>query len=336
MHILFHRRAGAALLLCVCLLVSLCGCKARTGSPSSSSSGSSSSSSSSSRSESSSSGASSPVLPDDKEKPVPPESASSVTPEDENSKPASSEPAAAAGSADLGGIGALPGEAVTWGPGTQFDDKNRPTACIGLQAQYEKYGSLFLGAPGQNGEKTVYLTFDQGYENGCTAHILDTLKEKGAPATFFLTGHYVESAPELIERMAAEGHTLGNHSNRHLDATEVPLAEMRTDLRELRDMVRERFDTDCTLYRFPEGKFSEQTLALVQAEGCRPVFWSFAYADWDPDNQPAEDEALERLVSRLHDGAIYLLHSVSSTNAAILGRFIDAARAEGYVFSSLA
>ncbi len=330
MHILSHRRAGAALLLCACLIFSLCGCKARTGSPSSSSSGSSSSSASSSGSESSSSGAASPILPDDKEHPVPPESSSSPAPENE-----SSEPAAPTGSADLGGIGALPAEAVTWGPGTQFDDKNRPTACVGLQAQYEKYGSLFLGAPGQGGEKTVYLTFDQGYENGCTARILDTLREKDAPATFFLTGHYVESAPDLIERMAAEGHTLGNHSNRHLDATEVPLAEMQSDLRELRDMVHESFGADCTLYRFPEGKFSEQALALVQAEGCRPVFWSFAYADWDPENQPAEGEALERLISRLHDGAIYLLHSVSSTNAAILGRFIDAARAEGYTFSSL-
>ena len=135
--------------------------------------------------------------------------------------------------------------------------------------------------------------------------------------------------------MIAEGHVLGNHSNRHYNVTEVPLEKADADMAELHEMVKEQFQYDCTLFRFPEGVFSEQGLALAQKNGYTSVFWSFAYADWDPENQMGEEKALEQLTSHLHNGAIYLLHSVSSTNAAVLGRFIDAARAEGYTFAAI-
>lgn len=242
------------------------------------------------------------------------------------------QPTAAAGSADFSQIGALDGTSVQWGPGTQFDAENRPTAPVALQKKYASYDCMFIG---ESTTKTVYLTFDQGYENGYTTKILDTLKEKNVPAVFFLTGHYINTSADLVQRMVDEGHVLGNHSNRHFDVTEVPLATAQEDFITLNEMVKNQFDYDCKLYRFPEGKFSEQGLALVEQNNCRSIFWSFAYNDWNADAQPDPAQSLQKLTSRLHNGAIYLLHSVSATNAQILGDFIDNARSQGYEFAKI-
>lgn len=325
---IFNKSRGRAVLLALCILSVLSGCQPRSGNSGVSSGEISSDSSASSELPSSSDAPDSSL-------PVPSSPSSASEDSSSDSSDDVSDPVAVTGSVSFGEISALDKTPVQWGPGKQFDEENRPTACIGLQQQFDAYHCLFLGEPGQNGQKTVYLTFDQGYENGYTSQILDTLREKNVPAVFFLTGHYVETSSPLIDRMVEEGHVLGNHSNRHLDATEVPLEQARNDLDELRSMVREQFGEECALYRFPEGKFSEQTLALVRQEGCTPVFWSFAYADWDPANQPDPSEALSTLTSRLHNGAVYLLHSVSATNAAVLGDFIDAARAEGYEFRAI-
>lgn len=251
----------------------------------------------------------------------------STTPDDTLSS--GSQPTAAAGSADFAQIGALESSTVTWGPGTQVNDQNRPTAPLQLQAKFGSYNCSFIGPEDQ---KVIYLTFDQGYENGYTTKILDVLKDKQVPAVFFLTGHYVNTSGDLIKRMIAEGHTLGNHSNRHYDATEIPLEQAAEDMKSLNQLVRDQFQYECRLYRFPEGKFSEQTLALADQMGLTTLFWSFAYNDWNPDAQPEPTAALEKLKTRLHNGAIYLLHSVSSTNAQILGDFIDYAKAQGYEF----
>lgn len=333
-------RTLCALALCLSLcLLAMTGCASRGKTNSSSSAPSSSSSpSSSSRAPSSSRPDSSSSAPlerledaassglDDLKDLADPSSRVSES----HSGASSTEPTAAAGSADFSQIGALSGQAVAWGPGHEVDAENRPTAPCALQEKYSGYGCQFIG---DGAEKKIYLTFDQGYENGYTEKILDTLKEKQVPAVFFLTGHYVNTNAGLIKRMIAEGHTLGNHTNHHYNATEVPLEQANADMMELHDMVKEQFQYTCRLYRFPEGVFSEQGLALAKMNGYTPVFWSFAYADWDPENQPDEGTALEQLTSRLHNGAIYLLHSVGSTNAAILGRFIDAAREQGYTFA---
>ena len=316
-----------SLTLCAAMAITLlAGCESRNKDDASSSSSQMSSSSmpsSSSRDETLSSSSSSSS-----------ESSSSSSSNDSSSMDSSSmsEPSATAGAADFSQIGALSGEPVTWGPGKQFDDENRSIACTGLQETYSDYNCIFIG---DSSDKHIYLTFDQGYENGYTPVILDVLKEKQVPAVFFLTGQYVKTSPDLVQRMIDEGHVLGNHSNHHYDVTEVPIQQAQQDLMELHEMVQDQFGYSCSLYRFPEGKFSEQGLALAEECGYKSVFWSFAYADWDPENQPDPTTALQTLKDRLHCGAIYLLHSVSSTNAAILGDFIDAARAQGYEFAAL-
>jgi peptidoglycan-N-acetylmuramic acid deacetylase len=236
-------------------------------------------------------------------------------------------------SADFLQIGALDNAPVQWGPGTAKDALGRSTACIDLQNKYEKYNAWFIGPPD---ERTITLSFDQGYENGYTAPILDALKEKGVTAIFFLTGHYVRSQPELVGRMIDEGHILGNHSDSHkVYCRELSIEESFEDAKYMQDYLREHFDYEMRLFRFPSGEFSEQSLSLMQQMGYKSVFWSFAYADWDVNNQPEPEAALDRITAYLHPGEILLLHSVSATNAQILPELIDVMRAQGYAVAPL-
>ncbi|MDF3004589.1 MAG: polysaccharide deacetylase [Oscillospiraceae bacterium] len=234
-------------------------------------------------------------------------------------------------SADFLQIGTLSNKSVLWGPGTHQDALGRSTACIGLQDQYGKYGAYFIAPETEN---TVTLSFDQGYENGYTVPILDALKDKGVRAIFFLTGHYVRSQPELVQRMIDEGHILGNHSDSHkVYCEELDIEKSFEDAKWMQDYLRDNFNYEMRLFRFPEGKFSEQSLALMQQMGYKSVFWSFAYSDWDPKKQPKPAEAMEKITKYLHPGEIMLLHSVSSTNAEIMPQLIDTIRDKGYTIA---
>ncbi len=221
---------------------------------------------------------------------------------------------------------------VTWGPGHQIDGENRPTACVGLQEKYGDKGALFLMP---KGEKKVYLTFDEGYENGYTEKILDELKEKDCPAVFFVTYDYVCRNPELVQRMVDEGHVVGNHSMHHPNMTTVDADTAVREIAELHNYVAENFSFQMTLFRPPEGAFSERSLVIAQALGYQTALWSFAYADWNPDSQMDPAKALPRVTDAAHDGAVYLLHAVSETNTKILPDFIDALREAGYTFARL-
>lgn len=218
-----------------------------------------------------------------------------------------------------------------WGQGTQVDKDNRPVSCDTFQSKYGQYNAVFI----KENNKNVYLTFDEGYENGYTAQILDVLKEKKAPAVFFVTYDYAKRNPDLIKRMIAEGHVVGNHSYTHPSMPTVSLEKASEEITKLHDYIKENFNYTMTLFRPPMGEYSEQTLALTKELGYQSVFWSFAYKDWDTKNQPEEAAALKKTVDAVHGGAVYLLHAVSKTNTNILGEFIDGVRAKGFAFQSL-
>ena len=220
----------------------------------------------------------------------------------------------------------LASDPVTWGPATNMDEQNRPIACVQLQEKYGDYNVNFIGP----NEKKIYLTFDEGYENGNTADILDVLKEKDVQAVFFVTGHYVKTNPELVQRMIDEGHIVGNHSWGHINFPNSTPQEMYDDIEELHNYVKENFGYSMFLFRYPEGVFSEQSLGVLQDAGYQTAFWSYAYNDWDQNNQPDPATAYGKVVKALHPGAIYLLHAVSTTNTEILSDFIDEAKAQGY------
>ncbi len=197
----------------------------------------------------------------------------------------------------------------------------------------KQYNAYYVG---NEAEKVVYLTFDCGYENGYTAAILDVLKEKDVKAAFFVVGHMVESNPEAIKRMAEEGHLVCNHTYSHPDATLLSQSEFVNELAKLENTARELCGVEIArFYRPPAGKFSEAMLTYANEAGYTTVFWSLAYVDWLTDNQPTYKDAMNKLVPRVHSGAIILLHSTSKTNAEILGAFIDELQAQGYRFGTL-
>ncbi len=184
---------------------------------------------------------------------------------------------------------------------------------------------------GSGEDKTIYLTFDVGFENGNTASILDTLKKHGTPATFFVVGHYLETNPEMVKRMAAEGHTVGNHSYHHPDMTAQSDQEFEKELKLLEEAYKEITGVELTkFYRPPQGKYSLATLKHAKKLGYRTFFWSLAYVDWLEKDQPTKEEAFEKLIGRIHPGAVVLLHSTSSTNAQILDELLTKWEEMGY------
>ena len=186
-----------------------------------------------------------------------------------------------------------------------------------------------------SGEKVLYLTFDCGWENGYTSKILDILEEKDVPAAFFCTLEHIEAEPELIGRMINNGHIVGNHSSKHPDFSEISRSRMANEILTCTNYLRENFGYSSKFFRFPEGAYNENALELVGSMGYSSVFWSCSYADWDAENPKGKEYAFNTVTSRLHPGAVILLHSVSPDNAAALSDIINYARASGYVFRSL-
>lgn len=216
-----------------------------------------------------------------------------------------------------------------FGHGSHYDDFNRPSGARRFNAAYSQYNATAMD---DTEELVITLTFDEGYENGYTASILDTLAEKGVKATFFIVQDYAERQPELVQRMIDEGHTIGNHSVNHYSMPEISVEEMREEILGLHEYVLEHFGVQMTYFRPPKGEYSELSLAVTADCGYKTMLWSFAYADWNKNSQPDPEESLQKMIDRLHPGAIYLLHAVSETNATVLGDFIDAAREAGYTF----
>ena len=197
-----------------------------------------------------------------------------------------------------------------------------------------QYNAFFLGDTAQ---KTLYLTFDCGYENGYTDSILDTLKKHQAPAAFFIVGNLVETAPDIVKRMAQEGHIVGNHTNHHPDMSKI--ADASAFQKELDDLATQYEQVTnqplSKFYRPPQGKFNEENLKQAQSLGYCTVFWSLAYVDWYTDNQPTHAQAFAKLLPRIHNGAIVLLHSTSKTNAEILDELLTKWEGMGYTFAPL-
>lgn len=206
---------------------------------------------------------------------------------------------------------------------------------INAQKFFETNGFNAFCLDTNSKDKVLYLTFDCGYENGYTSKILDTLKEKNVNAAFFCTLPQVKENPELIKRMIDEGHVVGNHSVTHPSFAEISTDQMITEVKGMEEYLQKNFDYSEPYFRFPKGEYNEVALNQINDLGYTCVFWSLAYADWDLNNQKGKKYAYEKVISRLHPGAVILLHSVSPDNADALSDIIDEAKRQGYKFVSL-
>lgn len=224
----------------------------------------------------------------------------------------------------------LDNKMIAWGL------KKNKAAPPDVPSEVKEVLNAFNGVYLSENARTLYLTFDEGYENGYTAQILDTLKQTNTPATFFITGDYLKREPELVLRMVNEGHIVGNHTQNHPSMPSVAtVSTLAKEITTLDDAFFELTGMHMRYIRPPKGEFSERTLAVSKDLGYKSVFWSFAYADWEKNNIKGAQYAHDSVMPYLHDGAILLLHAVSADNANALSQIIADARALGYSFKSL-
>ena len=223
-------------------------------------------------------------------------------------------------------------ETGSWG--LSFRQEGAPPVASAGADQLRKLDAAYLGDTTQ---PVIYLTFDAGYENGATEQILDVLKQHEVKAAFFLVGNYMEKNADLVRRMADEGHIVGNHTMHHPDMSKITdPAAFEKELKDLEDLYREVTGQELPkYYRPPQGIYSEENLKMAQELGYKTVFWSLAYVDWNNDSQPTKEQAFSKLIPRVHNGAVVLLHSTSQTNAAILDELLTKWKDMGYSFCTL-
>ncbi len=218
--------------------------------------------------------------------------------------------------------------------GMSFQQEGQPPVANASAEELAQYDTYYLG---DTAKKTIYLTFDAGYENGYTPAILDALKKHNVQAAFFVVGHYLETAPELVKRMVAEGHVVGNHTYHHPDMSAIrDEAVFRAELGQTEALYKELVGAEMPkLYRPPQGKYSVENLKTAQRLGYKTLFWSLAYVDWYTDKQPTAQQAFDKLIPRIHNGAVVLLHSTSATNAQILDELLTKWEQLGYTFGRI-
>ena len=223
-------------------------------------------------------------------------------------------------------------ETANWG--LSFHRDHMPPSGPATAAQLHGYDGVYLG---DTEEKVIYLTFDAGYENGCTEQILDTLKKHEVSAAFFLVGNYIERNADLVRRMAEEGHIVANHTMHHYDMSKLSdKAAFQKELTDLEALFKETTGAEMPkYYRPPQGIYSEENLRMAKELGYKTVFWSLAYVDWNNDSQPTKEAAFGKLLPRIHNGAVVLLHSTSHTNAEILDELLTKWKDMGYRFGTI-
>lgn len=223
-------------------------------------------------------------------------------------------------------------ENTNWGLG--FKEDGKPPTGNASVADLAKHNAYYIGDTSKN---IIYLTFDAGFENGNTKKILDSLKKHNVKATFFLVGNYIETSPELVERMVEEGHTIGNHTYSHPDMSKISDEEsFKKELQSLESLYKETTGQELLkIYRPPQGKYCVSNLEMADKLGYKTIFWSLAYVDWYENKQPTKEEAFNKLLKRIHPGAIVLLHSTSKTNGDILDELLTKWEDMGYSFGEI-
>lgn len=197
----------------------------------------------------------------------------------------------------------------------------------------KKYNAFYIGS---GDKKEIYLTFDCGYENGNTPAILDALKKHKVKATFFVVGHFLKENEDLVKRMVKEGHTVGNHTYNHPNIVGMDKEKFANEVGQVEEIYKSITGKNMTkYYRPPQGKYNTDNLKMAQEMGYKTFFWSLAYVDWNKDSQPTKEEAFDKLLSRIHPGAIVLLHNTSKTNGEILDELLSKWEKMGYTFGLL-
>ena len=227
--------------------------------------------------------------------------------------------------------GTLSNTKIGWGIKREKNHKQPDLGKVNNEL-INKYEGISIG---NSESKSIYLTFDQGYEAGYTEKILDVLKENNVSATFFITAHYLNTREDLVKRMIDEGHIVGNHTVNHKSMPDISDEEIKEEVLRLHQSIYEKFGYEMKYIRPPKGEYSERTLSITNSLGYKTVMWSFAYKDWDEKNQNGEEKSKKIIIDNLHNGEVMLLHATSKDNMNVLDYVIKTAKEMGYEFKSL-
>jgi len=234
-------------------------------------------------------------------------------------------------SSNIQEIEGLSNKKIGWGI-KRNDNHEQPDVGSKNREILDKYNGYCLG---NKDSKKVYLTFDEGYEAGYTEKILAVLKENDVKATFFITAHYVNTKPELVQKMIDEGHIIGNHTVNHKSMPDLDNNTIKKEVMDLHTAIYEKYKYEMKYIRPPKGEYSQRTVAFTNTLGYKTVMWSFAYDDWDENKQGRESYAKEKILNNVHNGAIILLHGNSKDNTNVLDECIKEVKKMGYEFKSL-
>ena len=226
---------------------------------------------------------------------------------------------------------ALSNKKIGWGI-KRVENHEQPDLGTSNLKLLQEYDGIAIG---NKEDKSVYLTFDNGYEAGYTSKLLDTLKENDVKAAFFITAHYLNTAPELVERMINEGHIVGNHTVNHKSMPDLENEKIKEEIMNLHTAVYKKFEYEMKYIRPPMGEFSERTLEEIKKLGYKTTMWSLAYDDWDENKQGREEYGKSKIISNIHNGAVILLHANSKDNCNILDNCIKEIKQMGYEFKTL-
>ena len=227
--------------------------------------------------------------------------------------------------------GVLSNKKIGWGI-KRNDNHEQPDLGSSNKELLEQYEGITMG---NSEDKYIYLTFDEGYEAGYTSKLLDILKENNVKAAFFITAHYLNTQPELVQRMIAEGHIVGNHTVNHKSMPDLDDEKIKEEIMNLHTAIYQKFNYEMKYIRPPMGEFSERTLEITKSLGYTTTMWSLAYDDWDENRQGREAYGKDKVISNIHNGAIILLHANSIDNSNILDDCIKQIKEMGYEFKSL-
>ena len=225
----------------------------------------------------------------------------------------------------------LSNKKIGWGI-KRNDNHEQPDLGANNKKLLEEYDGIAMG---NSENKYIYLTFDEGYEAGYTSKILDVLKENNVPAGFFITGHYLNTASDLVKRMIDEGHIVGNHTVNHKSMPDIDDQKIKDEIMNLHESMYEKFNYEMKYIRPPMGEYSQRTLEIMKNLGYTTTMWSLAYDDWDENKQGREEYGKNKILSNIHNGAIILLHANSKDNCNILDECIKKIKEMGYEFKSL-
>jgi peptidoglycan/xylan/chitin deacetylase (PgdA/CDA1 family) len=172
----------------------------------------------------------------------------------------------------------------------------------------------------------IALTFDDGPTPGVTELILDELARRHARATFFMIGEKAAASPDLVRRVAAEGHEIGNHTYTHVKLTQLPDAGVAAELARTQETIRQITGHAPRLLRPPFGELRKNQSPLVRNAGLQVALWSIDSRDW---SHPATSESVSHVIKYLQSGAIILFHDLTPATGHVIPSLMDAVDEKG-------